>query len=148
MLKIIIEKKNRRLQVLGGEEKMIFSCRIALGSCPLGTKEREGDGKTPEGDYFICLKKMGKYGPSLGISYPNEQDALRLGADEQLLQCIRERSARGERPPWGSPLGGEIYIHGGGTAADWTAGCIALDNEAAEPLYALIPLGTKITILP
>ena len=148
MLKIIIEKQNRRLQVSDGEEKQIFSCPIALGREPVGPKEREGDGKTPEGEYFICLKKMGKYGPSLGISYPNETDAIRMGADEELIQCISERALQGQRPPWGSPLGGEIYIHAGGTASDWTAGCIALDPDNAEALYGLIPQGTPVTILP
>ena len=104
--------------------------------------------KTPEGRYFVCLKKRGKYGPSLGISYPSASDALRLGADENLLQCIREREAQGVRPPWGSFMGGEIYIHGGGTETDWTAGCIALEDADAETLYALCEEGTEVVILP
>lgn len=148
MLKIIIEKQKRRLTVWDGEGKRIFSCPIALGSHPSGPKEKEGDGKTPEGDYFICLKKRGKYGPSLGISYPNERDAQRMHADEELLQCIRERAEKGVRPPWGSALGGEIYIHGGGTAADWTAGCIALSDADAEMLYDMINLGAMVQIHP
>lgn len=148
MLKIVIEKKNRRLTVLDGEEKPVFSCVIALGSQPLGPKEKEGDGKTPEGEYFICLKKRGKYGPSLGISYPNEEDARRMHADADLIRCIRERTERGERPPWGSVLGGEIYIHGGGTAADWTAGCIALSEKDAETLYDMMALGALVRIHP
>lgn len=126
---------------------MLLACPIALGFCPEGRKERAGDGKTPEGEYFVCLKKMGKYGPSLGVSYPNEQDALRLGAEDALLCCIRERSERKERPPWGTPLGGEIFVHGGGVAGDWTAGCVALGDADAETLYALVPLGAPIRIL-
>ena len=148
MLKIIIEKQNRHLMVSDGEDAQIFSCRIALGSHPIGPKEKEGDGKTPEGEYFICLKKMGKYGPSLGISYPNEEDAKRMQADEQLIACIRQRAQLGQRPPWGSPLGGEIYIHGGGTANDWTAGCIALSTADAQMLYDMIREGDAVSILP
>lgn len=127
---------------------MLFSCSVALGFAPEGNKEKEGDGKTPEGKYFVCLKKRGKYGPSLGISYPSVQDALRLQADEELLNCIREREAEGVRPPWGSFMGGEIYIHGGGTETDWTAGCIALSDGDAEKLYALCDTGTEAEILP
>lgn len=126
----------------------MFACSVALGFAPVGSKEREGDGKTPEGRYFVCLKKRGKYGPSLGISYPSASDALRLGADEALLSCIREREAQGVRPPWGSFMGGEIYIHGGGTETDWTAGCIALEDADAETLYALCEEGTEVVILP
>ena len=147
-MKILIEKKQRLLTLLDEKNVPVSSYPVALGFSPVGPKQKEGDGKTPEGDYFICLKKMGKYGPSLGISYPNEQDALLAHADEQLLSCIRERALHMERPPWGSPLGGEIYIHGGGTETDWTAGCIALNEKDAEALYARVPLGTPIQIIP
>ena len=145
-MRIVIEKAARRLTVEGSGEETLFSCPIALGSCPMGPKEREGDAKTPEGVYFVCLKKRGKYGPSLGISYPNEADAQRNGADMELLSCIRERTAQKQRPPWGTALGGEIYIHGGGTEKDWTAGCVALNNNDAETLYVLVPMGTEIVI--
>ena len=145
-MKIIVEKKNRKLFVTE-QGTVLFSCDVALGFAPEGNKEREGDGKTPEGKYFVCLKKRGKYGPSLGISYPSVQDALRLHADDELLQCIREREAEGVRPPWGSFMGGEIYIHGGGTETDWTAGCIALADGDAEKLYALCAMGTEVEIL-
>ena len=144
--KILIEKSLRRLTVQGDEGDMLFSCPVALGNCPTGPKEREGDGKTPEGKYFVCLKKHGKYGPSLGVSYPNEADARRMSAPEELISCIRDRAAQKQRPPWGTALGGEIYIHGGGADADWTAGCVALNDADAEALYALVPLGTEIEI--
>ena len=147
-MKILIEKSARRLTLLDGDHRPVFSCRIALGGCPEGPKERSGDQKTPEGEYFICLKKMGKYGPSLGVSYPNEQDARRSGAPEQLLDCIRRRTETKERPPWGTALGGEIYIHGGGTREDWTAGCVALAEEDARRLYDAAPLGTPVSIIP
>ena len=145
-MRIVIEKAARRLTVEGDGGDILFSCPIALGRCPTGPKEREGDGKTPEGTYFVCLKKRGKYGPSLGVSYPNEADARRCGASEELISCIRERTAQKQRPPWGTALGGEIFIHGGGTEGDWTAGCVALNDSDAEALYALVPLGTEIVI--
>ena len=147
-MKLLIEKSARRLTLLDERKEPLLVFPIALGSSPEGPKERAGDGKTPEGRYFICLKKQGKYGPSLGVSYPNAEDARRMRADAKLTACIEAREARGERPPWGSFLGGEIYIHGGGIAGDWTAGCIALRDEDAARLYELIPLGTPVEILP
>lgn len=145
-MKIIIQKNARQLWLLGDEGTPIFSCPLALGFCPVGPKEREGDGRTPVGQYFVCLKKLGKYGPSLGISYPSPEDARRMNAPEALIACIEERAAKGQRPPWGSPLGGEIYIHGGGAERDWTAGCIALSDENARRLYDQTPLGTRVEI--
>jgi hypothetical protein len=32
-------------------------------------------------------------------------------------------------PPQKTKLGGEIYIHGGGTDSDWTWGCVALKKR-------------------
>ena len=145
-MQILIEKGNRKLTLLDENHGAVFSCKIALGFSPVGPKEKEGDGKTPEGEYFVCLKKLGKYGPSLGVSYPNEQDARRMGAEEALIACIRERTLHLQRPPWGSSLGGEIYIHGGGTDRDWTAGCIALEDGDAERLYEFVPIGTRVAI--
>ena len=147
-MRVLIEKAARRLRLMNDYDEILVSYPIALGCCPVGPKEREGDGKTPEGRYFVCLKKIGKYGPSLGVSYPNEQDALRMNAPDELITCIRERAERGERPPWGSFLGGEIYIHGGGADTDWTAGCIALSDADAQALYDAVPMGTVIKIDP
>ena len=45
-------------------------------------------------------------------------------------------------------LGGEIFIHGGGTERDWTSGCIALSDADAETLYAEIPLSCPLRIEP
>lgn len=143
---ILIEKNARRLTLTSDGGVLCFP--IALGKNPLGPKEKEGDGKTPEGEYFICLKKMGKYGPSLGLNYPNIRDAVRLGADEHLLSLIRHAEENGARPPWGSPMGGEIYIHAGGIESDWTAGCIALRDADAKRLYDLCETGTPVTIVP
>ena len=147
-MKILIEKGKRRLTLLDDQGAALCVCPVALGFAPEGPKEQAGDGKTPEGAYFVCLKKMGKYGPSLGVSYPNADDARRMHADDALIQCIRKRTALGQRPPWGTALGGEIYIHGGGTATDWTAGCIALSDADAQALLDAVPLGTEIEILP
>ena len=143
---ILIEKAARKLTLISEGESRVFP--IALGKCPVGHKERQGDMKTPEGEYFVCLKKMGKYGPSLGLSYPNARDAAQFGADAHLMALIRAAEENRTRPPWGSPLGGEIMIHGGGTKSDWTAGCIALSDADAQVLYDLCPEGTKAMIIP
>ena len=74
-MRVIIEKHERRLTVFEGERE-VFRCRAALGREPEGPKQREGDGRTPEGVYVICLvKERGKYGRSLGLSYPGIRDA-------------------------------------------------------------------------
>lgn len=138
-LTLLIEKAKRQLTLFSGEQ-VLLRCRVALGRCPEGRKRQEGDGRTPEGVYTICLvKEQGKYGRSLGLSYPGRQDAdlgLREGRiDLATHRVILERLAAGQRPPWGSPLGGEVYIHEGGVASDWTQGCIALESRDMDALF-------------
>lgn len=147
-MEILIEKSRRRLTLRDETGACLLTAPIALGSCPTGAKRRAGDGRTPEGRYFVCLKKYGKYGASLGVSYPNPADAEAANAGAELRRCIAERAAQRQRPPWGTEMGGEIYIHGGGTERDWTAGCVALNDGDAERLYALTPLGASILITP
>ncbi len=152
-MKIIVEKEKRTLSVYDAGGMRVWQCHIALGRSPRGAKRAEGDGKTPEGAYYICLKReTGKFGCALGISYPSPRDALLAvqegRIEERLLNlfCAAEKSQK--RPPWGTPLGGEIYLHGGGTASDWTAGCIALEQEDMERLFVACEEGDSVLILP
>ncbi len=148
-MRIEIIKHLRQLTVLDDSGSAVFCCRTALGFCPEGNKERAGDGRTPEGEYYICLRREnGKFGPSLGLSYPSSADALRLRAEEDLLEYIRQCEREQKRPPWGTALGGEICIHGGGSGRDWTAGCIALEAEDIAQVYALCREGDPVRILP
>lgn len=145
--------KSRRVLHLMESEKSRFVCPIALGAVPLGAKKMEGDGKTPEGIYHICLVKGdGKYGRSLGLDYPSAADAasaLSAGRiDEQTLAAINLAHVQNRRPPWGTPLGGEIYIHEGGTDGDWTAGCIAVSPCDMDEIYPIWERITQVVILP
>ena len=151
-MRIIIQKAARELRLLEGQ-RVALCARVALGSCPDGPKQREGDGRTPEGRYRICLtREAGKYGLSLGLNYPNAEDArlaLAQGRiDTDTCRAIEAADAERRRPPWGSPLGGEIYLHEGDTAADWTAGCVALAREDMAVLFACRETIESVEILP
>ena len=151
-MRIIIQKAARELRLLEGE-RVLLRTRVALGKCPCGPKRREGDGRTPEGRYRICLaREAGKYGLSLGLNYPNAEDAqLALSEgriDMETCRAVEAAEAEQRRPPWGSPLGGEIYLHEGDTDADWTAGCVALAREDMAMLYAHREQIESVEILP
>lgn len=151
-MRIVVEKAKRALTLWDGDTVRLH-CRIALGREPLGHKAREGDGRTPEGKYRICLiKAQGRYGRSLGLSYPSVVDARRAFAagviSGEAFQCILAAHAQALRPPWGTPLGGEIYLHEGGAASDWTAGCIALEPEDMDALFPCRQAIDEVIILP
>lgn len=138
-MRLTVEKAARRLRLWRGGE-IVYECRVALGCVPEGAKHESGDMRTPEGEYLICLiKPDGKYGRSLGIDYPSPRDAEAAYAegliDAGTLDAIKRARAERRRPPWGTPLGGEIYIHEGGSQSDWTAGCIALDARDMDAVF-------------
>lgn len=150
--RLVVRKKERLLQVFDGTN-LIKQYAIVLGFAPEGAKEREGDGKTPEGDFFVFTKNpRSKFFCSLGLSYPSINDARRgleqklisAAEHDQIVAAIENRRA----PLQKTLLGGEIYIHGGGTTADWTKGCIALRNEEMRELFDAVPIGTGVRVEP
>ena len=148
--RIVIKKKARSLELFDGE-KLIKTYPIALGFAPVGDKEREGDGKTPEGEFYVHFKnERSKFYLSIGISYPNIK-AAKTGLAAKLItraehDAIIEAINNKKTPPQKTALGGEIFIHGGGAATDWTQGCAALRNADIKQLFEVIPVGTKVEI--
>jgi hypothetical protein len=150
--RIVVEKGARRLRLYAGNE-IVRVRRVALGFAPEGDKEKQADGRTPQGEFYICMKnERSKFYLSLGLSYPNEEDAAR-GLREGLITESQHKSIvnavrAGRCPPWNTALGGEIFIHGGGTASDWTFGCVALENAEVKELFDAVPAGTSVRIEP
>jgi murein L,D-transpeptidase YafK len=89
---------------------------------------------------------------SLGISYPNIEDAERGLRDGLISRAQRDAivKAIGKKatPPQNTALGGDIFIHGNGSSSDWTWGCVALENEEMKELFDVVPAGTPVTIKP
>jgi murein L,D-transpeptidase YafK len=76
--RLVVRKSARRLD-LYANGKVAKSYAIAVGKNPIGRKEHEGDGRTPEGSYVIDFKKARSsccY-RSLHISYPDAADRAR-----------------------------------------------------------------------
>src|SRR5438270_8129393 len=130
--RIVIFKSKRRLEVYSGSEvEKVY--RIGLGSNPVPPKKQRGDRATPEGEYYVCGKNPeSTYFMALVLSYPNAADADR-GLKEGVItkaqhSQIGSALERKQCPPFNTRLGGEVEIHGMGSRADWTWGCVALEN--------------------
>jgi murein L,D-transpeptidase YafK len=137
--KVLIEKSARQLTLLRNG-KPFRSYHVSLGSNPKGAKEREGDGRTPEGVYTIDSRNAySKYHLALHVSYPNAADRARA-------RRLRVRP------------GGEIMFHGTPNRwrglrivfqhTDWTKGCIAVSDSDIEEIWKLVPNGTVVEIRP
>lgn len=148
--RIVVHKQERILQLYSGT-RLVRTYKTALGLSPVADKEREGDRRTPEGNYYIVAKNArSQWFRSLTLSYPNIEDAKRGLRDKLITRRQYEQIVRANRahraPPMETPLGGKILIHGGGCSLDWTWGCVALDNRDLQELFAVVPIGTPIRI--
>ncbi len=150
--KIVIYKSKRQLFVIDGDT-IVRKYPIALGKNPKGDKTLQGDGKTPEGAYRVCIKNSrSRFYKSIGINYPTIHHAEKafvngLITAEEYKRIILANE-QGRTPPWNTKLGGAIFIHGGGAYADWTDGCVALYNTDMDELYRIVKIGTPVYIFP
>lgn len=136
----VIVKKSERKLLLMKDGNVLREMNIALGLMPKGRKLREGDFRTPEGEYTLTIRNPNSsYFLSIGVSYPNTLDRLNA-------------ARKGVDP------GGEIMIHGQPNRPkhkrsyyenfDWTDGCIAVSNADMVELWQLTEEGLPISILP
>jgi len=147
-VRIVVEKSLRRLTLLSGA-RPIIRYRVGLGFAPSDNKAREGDGRTPEGELRVVTRnEKSRFRRFLGLSYPRPAD-ITQGAVTLDERASIERAFRdGTQPPWETPLGGAVGIHGHGGSSDWTSGCIALDDAAIDLLWEAVPLGTPVRVVP
>lgn len=136
---IVVRKAERVLLMMRGGQ-VVKSYPVSLGGQPVGAKQVEGDGRTPEGRYAIDWRNdASRFHLSLHISYPDAADRARAAAA-------------------GASPGGDIMIHGRPNwlswlgplfaGRDWTDGCIAVGNVDMEELWRAVPVGTPIEIRP
>ncbi len=135
-------KAKRQVQLMH-QNQVIQSYPMRLGFDPIGHKVKEGDGKTPEGQYILDWRNSkSAFYKSLHVNYPNAQDTAKA---KQL----------------GVSAGGDVMIHGSATTSqveklpslmtylpqkDWTWGCIAVRNIDMDEIWKLVDDGTIITI--
>ena len=137
--RVVVEKSARRLTIYR-DGAALKAYRVALGREPVGHKQREGDGRTPQGAYRIDGRLAASgFHLALHVSYPNERDGA--------------AAARGGAHP-----GGAIMIHGvknglgwlgrAHRLVDWTDGCIAVTDREIEEIWRAVPDGTRVEISP
>jgi murein L,D-transpeptidase YafK len=125
---------------------------VALGASPSGDKHHQGDERTPEGVFRVTHRNpASSFHLSLGLDYPQPRHAEVALAEGRITRAQYDRvvaAARNRAPPPGdTPLGGDIYLHGGGVwPSTWTDGCIAVTNEVIDHLYAIAGPGTAVWV--
>lgn len=132
---VVVAKLERQLLLYRpGKPEAVYG--IGLGRFGLSAKLSAGDDATPEGRYHVIRKiPASKFYKALLLDYPNDDDR----------RAFARAKRKGDLPSEAS-IGGWIEIHGGGTDG-LTAGCVAVDNDTMDTLYALTQVGTPVTIV-
>lgn len=140
---IKVYKSKNRMDLIS-EGHVIKSYRVMLGRGGPLAKTRKGDNLVPEGSYYLDYKNIDSlFHKSIHVSYPNEEDRRR--ANEQ-----------------GVDPGGDIMIHGFPNHpkplfkllqkigiikhVNWTAGCVAIDNDEMDAVFESVEINTPIRI--
>jgi murein L,D-transpeptidase YafK len=137
--KVLVLKSEHTLELLD-HGKILKKYRVALGSTPVGKKQKQDDHKTPEGLYILDRRnEHSQFYRSLHISYPNAED--------------RDQARKSGAAP-----GGDIMLHGlpngfGWIGSqhrlrDWTDGCIAVTDDEIDEIWRAVADGTPIEIRP
>jgi murein L,D-transpeptidase YafK len=128
-------------------DTVVASFLASLGPGGLGFKRREGDNVTPNGHYHVLSHQRSRYRVFLRLDYPNAEDRARFAA----------LKASGELPI-DARIGGDIGIHGtpqghaydderaSFRGADWTLGCIGVQDDEIDRIAAWVRDGTGIDI--
>jgi murein L,D-transpeptidase YafK len=142
---IIVDKSDYELYVYD-EQGWYATYPIVFGSKDLSDKMKEGDKKTPDGNFRVVIKKIHqKWGPELLLDYPNNES----------VQKFNERKAKG-LVPRNAKIGDGIAIHATRPQEEWTIdnfynwtdGCVSVKYTEMKDLYSYIPVGTPVTIRP
>lgn len=135
---LVVEKSEHRMLAYY-HRQLIKEYKISSGLLT-GAKRREGDLRTPEGNYRIdSHNDKSGYHLSLHISYPSAQERSR--AREAGYDPGKDIMIHGLPNHFGW-IGRLHQLH------DWTAGCIAVTDPEIEELFRAVQNGTPIEIRP
>lgn len=161
--RIVIHKSARRMDVFA-DDALLKSYIVNLGPETTRAKQVQGDGRTPEGDLYVCsVNRTSQFTRFLALAYPSPADGAR-GEKSGLINSAQSKAieaawrTRKSCPPQTTRLGGQVGIHGkggwerrpGGYAiVDWTLGCIGLrDADILELFDHYAEVGIPVHIAP
>lgn len=144
--RVLIQKKAHKMILQAADGSEVTSYKVAIGPGGMGPKRKEGDMTTPVGRYHVTMHQPSQYKTFLRLDYPTAADWKRFNA----------LKANGDLPK-NATIGGDIGIHGPPLSVpselksavklrDWTAGCIAVNDDEITEVAGLVKDGTVVDI--
>ena len=101
---IVVQKAARTVQLFSkgvavpGRGTAGKACyRVGLGFAPVAHKEREGDGRTPEGWYTTSDKPWSTFYAAIAVHYPNTADAQAGAEAQRISERVRDAIITADR---------------------------------------------------
>src|SRR5271165_1126436 len=117
--RIVILKTAHTMTLYSGD-RVLHQYKVAIGRGPKAPKERQGDHKTPEGQYIVDSKNdHSRFHWALHISYPNSADRVQAAKNHVDPGTMVEIHGL---PPYFA------FVASLQSSIDWTDGCIAVSN--------------------
>jgi murein L,D-transpeptidase YafK len=139
--------KSTHLFTLYDGDTLVGSFVASLGPGGAGFKKKEGDNVTPVGRYHVVSHQPSKYRIFLRLDYPNADDQARFATLKAAGQLPREARMGGDIGIHGTPQGKQYDDERASfRGVDWTAGCIAVQDDEIDRIAAWVPDGTVIDI--
>ncbi len=142
-IEIHIDKSEYKLSVVYKDE-IIKEYPVVLGPDPVNDKLKEGDGRTPEGEFRVQdLYPHPSWSKFIWLNYPTKESWKKH--NQAIAKGIIGKN---------DGIGGEIGIHGVPPGDDrliaeginWTHGCVSLTRKGVNEIYEVLQVGTRIEI--
>jgi len=155
---LAIDTDQLSLAVMQGDTALEVFENIAIGSNGPTLSKRRGDSTTPLGEFTITqIRPSQRFELFMAINYPNLDHTERAFQEQRIdageYRALKYNLERGQPPPQGTSLGGQLGIHGVGRGdmkvhetVNWTEGCIALTNEQLRDLAKWVVVGTRVVV--
>jgi len=155
---ILVNTKQHSLSIMKKQKTIKTYKDISIGRAGITANKITQDDKTPIGRFHVShITRKSAFHLFIGLDYPNLEHTKAaykkglISLDEYIDIQIALLSHK--LPPQNTSLGGEIGIHGLGTADidihkqfNWTKGCVALTNEQIDDLQRWIQVGTHVIV--
>ena len=155
---VLVDTTTQTLSVFRGQRLVDHFDNVSIGRNGPAKDRVRGDGTTPLGTFQIDrIHRSSRFLLFFRIDYPRPEHARRaLDAGRISVADYHRIVAAFHQnlpPPQDTPLGGQLGIHGLGSAdpavhdaLNWTQGCIALTNAQVTQLAQWMHLGMRIEV--
>ncbi len=155
---ILVDTELNKIALMSGNNPVKTFNNVSIGRNGAQKNRLSGDQTTPVGEYTISwISDSKKYYKFFGINFPNLFQAKKA-LDEKKISSktfskIKKALDENRLPPQNTELGGNLGIHGLGTADasihetfNWTNGCVAMTDKQMDQLAQYVQIGTLVII--